>query len=372
MRMLGNIIAFTFSCIIFLSSISEKLITVNAEDKIGVTFDNQCSQLTDKQVYTLFYKIENNIMQRFGKEYSFENYDVVISEVNCNGKEHVYDVDVYVEMTLTSNPLESEYVVGMKDEIATIQDISKREQAQKQFNNVVSNYMKVYNQPQLSAFLYRVIIPSISDGYIDIDNAKYYHRVDITDKETDLSEMPEFVSNCSTLKKSDGQEFVRNSLESKRQASNVFYNKDAAGNYAYLHATDTPEFSDENQMGSDCANFVSKCIHYGGIPVDQEGEWYPSPSVGSYAGINWMRTGYNHNGGVVPYMVDKNYFKSGSASTVTLGSILYWNTRSHVALVTYTDHNGTIKYSQHSNVTQTSAYIVYDSSLNVSFYIPNV
>lgn len=71
-------------------------------------------------------------------------------------------------------------------------------------------------------------------------------------------------------------------------------------------------------------------------------------------------------------MVDKNYFKLGSASTATVGSILFWNSRSHVALVTYMDNNGTIKYSQHSNVTQSTVYYVYDSSMNVSFYVPNV
>ena len=45
-------------------------------------------------------------------------------------------------------------------------------------------------------------------------------------------------------------------------------------------------------MGSDCANFVLKCLHAGGIPIDKDGKWYPSSQSGAYAGDNWMRTGY--------------------------------------------------------------------------------
>jgi hypothetical protein len=43
--------------------------------------------------------------------------------------------------------------------------------------------------------------------------------------------------------------------------------------YAIDNVTATPEFSSGNGLGSDCANFVSKCINAGGIPIDNAGKW---------------------------------------------------------------------------------------------------
>lgn len=72
-------------------------------------------------------------------------------------------------------------------------------------------------------------------------------------------------------------------------------------------------------------------------------------------------------------MTDKGYFASVSSSAdATEGSIMYYNTKSHVALVTLID-GSTIKYSHHSSVAKTSVYYVYDSSKDdVTFYVPQV
>lgn len=99
------------------------------------------------------------------------------------------------------------------------------------------------------------------------------------------------------------------------------YNKSKAVDYALKHCTDEPQYSANNGMGSDCANFVSKCIHAGGIKTDAE--WYPA-SGESWGSDNWIRTGFYGNGGVVPYMTNKKYFeKADSISKVVKGSILY-------------------------------------------------
>ena len=108
------------------------------------------------------------------------------------------------------------------------------------------------------------------------------------------------------------------------------------------------------------------------IAIDYAGEWYPSATYGGMAGDNWWRTGKNNNGGVQPYMVGKGYFSLTTSSRATMGSFMYWTNRSHVALVTYTDYNGTIKYSQHSDTTQSPVYYVYSNTKWVEFYAPNV
>ena len=86
---------------------------------------------------------------------------------------------------------------------------------------------------------------------------------------------------------------------------------------------------------------------------------------------NWIRTEYNNNGGGVPYLTEKGYSASiSSSSSVTEGSIMYYNNKSHVALVTLID-GSTIKYSQYSNVTKTAIYYVYNSKADdVTFYVP--
>ncbi len=49
--------------------------------------------------------------------------------------------------------------------------------------------------------------------------------------------------------------------------------QDTAVKYAIDNVTATPEFSSDNGLGSDCANFVSKCINAGSIPIDNAGKW---------------------------------------------------------------------------------------------------
>ena len=371
MRNLRKIKAIALSFVLFVSFFYGNLVTVEAKEVTKLVFENNCSRLSDVQAETIFAKIEKNIMQRFGNGYSFENYEIVMDDVNSDKAEYIIDIDVYVDMALISNPLKSAYIAGMQQEVVSIKDDRNRELAQKVLEETVAGYLKNYNQAQRSVFCYRVFTYYESDGTLDIDNARYYHRVDITDEETDLAVMPDLELPNPALKKSDGQSDVRNLVAKANTLSSVSYNKEAAAYYATIHATDPPEYNASN-YGSDCANFVSRCIYYGGIPIDYAGEWYPSASYGGMAGDNWWRTGYNDNGGVEPYMVGKGYFSQTTSSRATMGSFMYWNDWSHVALVTYTDYNGTIKYSQHSNTTQSTVYHVYSSTMDVNFYAPNV
>ncbi|MCR5321942.1 MAG: amidase domain-containing protein [Lachnospiraceae bacterium] len=151
------------------------------------------------------------------------------------------------------------------------------------------------------------------------------------------------------------------------------YNRSVAASYAITHATDVPEFSAANGNGSDCANFVSKCLNAGGIPVDVSGNWYPRPNGSAYAGINWMRTGYNNNGGVIPYMTGKDYFSYVPTCGPAIGCILYWTNRSHVALISYIDDTGVAWYTEHGSKPQTQVYHRYSDVSNVTMiYVCNL
>jgi len=162
-------------------------------------------------------------------------------------------------------------------------------------------------------------------------------------------------------------ENIINELQSKVLLTSLTYDRIDARDYARNHAYDTPEYPSGTVPGSDCANFVSKSLNAGGIPEDATGDWYRASTWGGWAGDNWFRTGYYNNGGVVPYMTDKGYFyKQNDESKVYAGSIMYWNNKSHVALVTYGD-TVTIKYTQHG--ANPGADFVYRTE-DASFYMP--
>lgn len=188
-----------------------------------------------------------------------------------------------------------------------------------------------------------------------------FYRVDVTDDEVintpviNYRKLNANIQKITDSAKATVDTLIRNYSRSEtlvvESLNTIQYNRLDARDYALDHATDEPEFSKVNGQGSDCANFVSKALNDGGFPVDDDNGWYPS-TIGTTAtcGINWMRTGYYNNGGVVPYMEDQGYFyEQTNERYVNAGSIMYWNNKSHVALVTYGDTE-TIKYTQHSNV----------------------
>ncbi|MGE5632232.1 MAG: amidase domain-containing protein [Caulobacteraceae bacterium] len=58
------------------------------------------------------------------------------------------------------------------------------------------------------------------------------------------------------------------------------YDRSLAVTYAYDHYDSySSDYPDMNLIGGDCANFISQCLHEGGIPMDNAGGWYIYPKV---------------------------------------------------------------------------------------------
>ena len=270
--------------------------TVKASEYDSIELKNSCTQLDDYQAEQLYMVALKNIMQRFGTDYKFENYKINIRDAGEKDSLYMVDVDIDVDMTWTKNPIESDYIKGMKKAITNIRDNEERQMIQKEVDDEITDLMEMYNEKQLSEFSYRVELGK-TNGKISIDNAKFYHRVDVDDDDVYTAKMPDNEEKNYEMGENDGEKFVEESLIDTFNIRSVSYNKNSAVKYAKDHAKDAPEFSSANGMGSDCANFVSKCLHAGGIPIDKDGKWYPSSQSGAYAGDNWMRTGYYNNGG---------------------------------------------------------------------------
>ncbi len=337
---------------------------VNAAQEVAVT--NETSFLGEEQVDAICKAVVENIEENYEGVYAFDNYDITVHNQTEKGDALYVDVDVLVDMTLIRNPEDSPYMMGMKAALDEIAGAEENEIAQQEYDAYLQKIMPYYNLPVLTGFLYRVYVPTMmvldseSDFRFDM-----YHRMDITDEEVILSEVLEDEQYTEIGDNEDGRNYINEVLISAAaESSNTIYDASKAVAYAVAHAKDIPEYSSANNNGSDCANFVSKCINAGGIPQDRAGNWYQGST-------NWIRTGYYKNGGVVPYLTGKGYFKSVSSSSgATEGSIMYYNTKSHVAIVTLID-GSTIKYSHHSNVPKDAVYYVYNSKTdNVTFYVP--
>lgn len=291
------------------------------------------------------------------------------------------DINIVVDMTLTQHPSESPYIQALSAMLST--SLSQDEKANLQsrideyINEIVSLY---YNIPDTSSFLYTVSSPLTTRYSGNSISYELFHRVEVGEGDylftpVDLDEVLENEDSIAANAAEEVAALQVNAENIMSPRTSVTYYRLEARDYAIAHATDVPEFNSSSD-GSDCANFVSKALNAGGFPIDNSNQWYPASIYGNmnYCGVNWMRTGFYDNGGIIPYMVDiKGYFEQATESATNAGCIMYWTEKSHVALVTYGDTE-VIKYTQHSSRTLTAAEstnVVYDSDeISAYFYKP--
>lgn len=295
-----------------------------------------------------------------------------------NQDDRYISIDVYTCMTLKRHPKDSPFVNGMED--ALNESINKedkddlRDSIDDYINEIETLY---YNVPNESTFTYAIKLTNKPEVRT-INKIKPYnlfYRTDTDDEVilTDVDKLKEVENREVSYE--NGYEIVKNhdldygienySIQPYRYVS---YDRIEARDWARDNAYESPEYPSSQVQGTDCANFVSKAINAGGIPQDRSGKWYRASTWGGWPGDHWFRTGYNGRTGVVIYMKDKGYFyKESNENRIFAGSIMYWNNKSHVALVTYGD-GSTIKYTQHgAKQTKDTVY----RTENATFYMPS-
>ncbi len=343
-------------------------IEVSANNEIIIN----TTSVDNAQCQIIWNDIRNNLEEKYKGLYSFDNYNVTIYEVETTEDKIILNVDVLTDMILIRHPSESPLILGMIEASDEILDVTEKAQADQAISDYLVKAMEYYKIPVKTGFEYQVHISKENTRDMGCDTYQIYHRQDIAEENPLLCEMVDNEKFVELATAADGAAMLEQMIqyEANINTRSVRYSRSTAVEYATDHALDAPEFNKENG-GSDCANFVSKCLNAGGIPTDKTGKWYPATTYGDTdtCGINWMRTGFTkENGGVVIYMSDKKYFSEVDSSRANTGSIMFWNDHSHVALVTMCDGT-TIKYTQHSNTTQTAVYRVYDAStMDITFY----
>ncbi len=302
--------------------------------------------------------------------FTIENWEFDIENIEYVDGVKVIDIDAQADMTSVREVEDNPFVIGARYAISSCKEGTDTSKAEAMLNDYIANEEREYLVPYRTGFGYRAYIYG---DCVSIKQRSYAGTINGEDV-YDYFDMPEGAEYIPVCTYDDGIKAVEDLLEEGLNSSGgvrayTGYNSSNAVNYAVAHATDTPEFNAASNTGSDCANFVSKCINAGGISTNTSENWYPATTYGNpgTAGINWMRTGYYNNGGVVPYFVGKEFIYAVVPSYCNVGSVMYWNSSSHVALVTSLS-NGVIKYSQHSNNAMPYVYYTYNSGMNVSFY----
>lgn len=313
-------------------------------------------------VEDIYASIKENIVNDYSGIYDLANFTYDYSIRHDNNEEFI-DINIYTDMTLTRPASKSPFIKGMQK---ALKDTNNKE-----YEGYINNYIALINEnylvPNSSTFTYSARV--LADG-----SYKLYYRNDTV--LIDVENLAPVEDKATAIQQGYNRLIsdINNKNEDFSLMSSFTYDRLAARNWARNNAYAAQEYPSSTVNGSDCANFVSKALHDGGIPEDKAGKWYGSTTWGGWSGINWMRTGYNNNGGVVTYMTDKGYFyKQTDESKVFAGSIMYWKTTSHVALVTYGDGTA-IKYTQHG-ATQSKDTVYRDANtlptISVKFYMPS-
>lgn len=134
------------------------------------------------------------------------------------------------------------------------------------------------------------------------------------------------------------------------------YNRIAARDYAYKYwSSYNPAYTSYKGNGGDCANFVSQCLHAGGIPTDAT--WKADS-------VSWIRAS-----AVPSYMMNKGYATKTSYTNATAGSFAYTSSGAgHAVLVTIND-GAKIAYTAHTTDRKDAAFSSTDLNGNYSFYL---
>ncbi|WP_334076750.1 amidase domain-containing protein [Paenibacillus sanfengchensis] len=336
---------------------------------------DQSNIFETKFVEMAYNEIKEQILTDYQKFYKVDNFDYDF-ELRSDNEYKYFDINIYVDMALTRHPSDSPFVQGMEKALKESSDKAEKEMLQGEIDAYVNEIESLYyNIPNRSTFTYTIRFDNSTHLIADDSTSAYqiYYRTD-TDDGIILTENNKLadVENPTTEFR-DGYN-MRESVDLSHSATNSLlasftYDRIAARDWARDNYDAAPEYPSKDVPGTDCANFVSKAINNGGILQDKQGKWYQAATWGGWPGDHWFRTGYNKKTGVVIYMTDKGYFyKESKESTVNAGSIMYWNNKSHVALVTYGD-GITIKYTEHgARQTKDTVYRTIDDA---SFYKPS-
>ena len=324
-----------------------------------------------------FEEIVQRIIARYGYLYQLDNFSYeVIAERIVDGIVYV-DIDIYAYMTLTRHPRYNPYVLGLQEFLLNERSELNRSIIQHEIESFVSNTEVFYNDPFLTTFSHTITFPLLrATSSISCYGYTIFHRcsgngeIILTLDTGNVNTIEDFdaIFESGTL---FAESLIQNALSAPIVPLNfqdVRFNPNGAVHWARTNAYNTQEIPNSVVPGSNCANFVSFAINAGGIPTSTT--WRPAPVWGaSWPSDNWIRTGFHNNGGVTTHLTNQLFFFSSTSRQQAIpGSILFWTSQSHVALIVRND--GTNIWFADNGAQQRSNALWNQSSTPARFYVP--
>ena len=331
-----------------------------------------------------------NAIEQFFRESDKDLYSLVgfrfdDSEVTQSDGSVQYKTTVTVSERLKAQSVEEmPYIAGYLDELgassyATMAASDKTELAKSTFGLDQDTALTAAQQNVVDTFVQSMdTTVEMFDEYIgETSDFTYHIKVSAPVAEPDnitLTGLDEFDNdvNINEYELRSYDEIYRNGAEDAQAAVQSMmvsptwvatkinnynsYNRIAARDYAYKYwSSYNPAYTSYKGNGGDCANFVSQCIHAGGIPTDAT--WKADS-------VSWIRAS-----AVPSYMMNKGYATKTSYTNATAGSFAYTSSGAgHAVLVTIND-GAKIAYTAHTTDRKDAAFSSTDLNGNYSFYV---
>lgn len=210
------------------------------------------SMLTEKQASDISDFVCDKINKQYAGSYKMENYHIVFSDKEVNDEDNLWvKMDVIFDMTLVENPEDSAYVKGMAAEVQRMVSSENGAAAQRAYDKLVKELMMNYKQTQTTFVAYLMSIPRQTQEAFSVDDVALFYRGEFDDSETELCPVTIDEGVTAVLDEEDGREALRNAMQNMTDPfEEPTYDRTAAAAYAVAHATEPPEFSADNNMGT--------------------------------------------------------------------------------------------------------------------------
>ncbi|UTC64343.1 amidase domain-containing protein [Treponema sp. OMZ 788] len=291
-------------------------------------------------------KKENSKEELFFKRYVESLYSTYYDILNVSVYDYTPDDENYdpnarfyfvvIEKKLKFNSVyQLPFVAGMK---TALENFKKNKNALHQFNKRTTELKKYIGKKQIENNIFKITFTE-KDNFenIKIEIATYHTKIDAFSLKPPE---PEVIMQ-------NGFDFIK--YHTKNNSKKTGYNNAAAVAYANRYTSNPLNMSSDISVwnpeyktyDNDCANFVSQCIHAGGIPTTAS--WYPESLI-------WIRTGSPRytSKGITDYMQQKNIFYETNHSAASEGGFICLTKESHVVLITSND-SITILFNGHTN-----------------------
>lgn len=338
-----------------------------AQDKIEAFFAE-----SGKDLYTIVsFDFDANDVVQSGNAIQHETTITVSEKLKAQSVEDMHYVAGYqneLGIASYSTMEESDKAALAKDAFGLDQDAALTNNQQDvvdAFINLMDATMEMFDEyvGETSDFTYRVKVSvpadalgSISSENITLTGIDEFDN-DVNIEEYELRSYDEIYNDGAE----DARVAVQNMMISPAWIATHInnynnYNRIAVRDYAYKYwSSYNPAYTSYKGNGGDCANFVSQCIHAGGIPTD---------STWKADSVSWIRAS-----AVPTYMMNKGYATKTSYTNATAGSFAYTTAgQGHIVLVTIND-GAKIAYTAYTTDRKNAAFSLPDLEGNYSFYV---